>query len=145
MNIIQNSLQQIYKEYIELKNYVQESEKNSAEKRKTLAEKSLNLSQEEQIDLVFETIGTINILKIDLVELQKKLYYAYINYKELVEIPEEIVEEIKDFKVKSVYTILNGKLEILDKELYEFYKKQHRDITIQSAKFMEFQNLAEKE
>jgi len=141
MNIIQNNLQQTFKDYVELKNHVQESEKNIIEERKKLAEKSLGLTEEEQIDLVFETIGVLNILKIDLLELQKKLYYAYLFYKDLIEIPEEISEEIKDFKLKSVFAIKNGKRETVDKELYEFYKQQYRDITIQSARFMEYQSI----
>jgi hypothetical protein len=131
MILPQNKLEQLFKEYLELKNYIQEESKNIEALKKEVADKALELfTIEDKANLYFETIGEKEILKIDFLELQKKLYYFYEAYKDLVEIPIEIVNEFIDYKIKGVFALKNGKKEIIDKELYNFYKKQHQDYTL---------------
>lgn len=129
--MMQNKLEQLFKEYLELKDYIQEDSKNIESLKKEVASKALELYDiEDKASLYFDTIGEKEIFKIDFLELQKKLYYFYQAYKDLIEIPESISKELEDYKVKGVFAIKNGKKEIIDKELYNFYKQQHRDYTL---------------
>lgn len=132
---MQTKLQQIFKEYTDLKNYIKEDNKNLEEaKKKAHNEAVLLETLDEQSSYYFDKLGYKSILLIDLEEITKKLYYFVKAYDDLVEIPPEIKNEIEDYKLKSVYTIIDGKKEIIDKELYEIYKKQHQEYA---------QNLAE--
>lgn len=132
---MQTKLQQIFKEYTDLKNYIQEDNKNLEEAKKKAHNEAILLETlDDQSGYFFDQIGYKDLLRIDLEEVTKKLYYFVKAYDDLVEIPGEIKNEIEDYKVKSVYTIIDGKKEIIDKELYEIYKKQHQEYA---------QNLAE--
>jgi hypothetical protein len=50
----------------------------------------------------------------------------------MVEVPEEIKKEAEKLDVKSLFTIKNGKKEIVDKELYNSYKNQFIEVNKQA-------------
>jgi len=127
MNSIQNNLQNAFQEYQDLKEYIIESTKKPLEERKKeVADKALEKETfEEQMQCYFEEFGESNILGIDFLELQRKLYYTYLAYKDLIEVPENIKKEIEDLKIGTVFSIIGGKKEITNKELYEKYRQQH--------------------
>lgn len=136
MNIMQTKLQQIFKEYTDLKNYIQEDSKNLEKVKKEVHDQALQLDDvSDQAGLYFDKIGNVEILKIDFLEVQKKLYYTYEAYKDLVQVPEEIKTEIKDYKIKSVFAIIDGKKEIIDKDLYNSYRKQSQEYSVQLDKY----------
>lgn len=136
MNIMQTKLQQIYKEYLDLKNYIQEDNKNLEKVQKELHDKALELENiEDKVGLYFDMLGSKEILKIDFLEAQKKLYYLVEAYDKLVEIPAEIKNEIQDYKVKTVFAIIDGKKEIIDKDLYNSYRKQNIEYSVQLDKY----------
>lgn len=138
---MQNKLQQVYKEYIDLKNYIKEDNKNLEELKKQAHNEAVELETlEEQAGYFFDKIGIKDVLRIDFTELQKKLYYFVQAYSELIEVPEEIKKEVEDYKVKNVFTVLKGEVKVVDKELYDFYKKQHQQYAIQIS---EYQKLVE--
>lgn len=141
MNLMQTKLQQTFKEYIDLKNYIQEDNKNLEEQKKKAHNEAVLLDElDDQSGYFFEKIGYKDLLRIDFEEAKKKLYYLILAYNDLVEIPVEIKEEIQDYKPKSVFTIIDGKKEIIDKELYETYKKQHQDY---ARNLVEYQRVIE--
>lgn len=127
MNQIQNNLQNAFKEYQDFKEYIIESTKKPLEERKkNVADKALEKETfEEQMQCYFEEFGESSILGIDFLELQRKLYYTYLAYKDLIEVPDNIKKEVEEFKIGTVFSIIGGKKEIINKELYEKYRQQH--------------------
>jgi len=124
---MQTKLEQTFKEYTELKNYIQEDSKNIEQLKKQAHNEAIELETlDEQAAYFFDKIGVKDVLRIDFLELQKKLYYTYEAYKDLIEVSPEIIEELKDYKIKSVFAIVGGKKEIIDKDLYSSYKEQHK-------------------
>ena len=141
MNLIQSNLQQTFNDYIELKNFIKEDNKNIEEQRKKAHNEAVSLDTlDEQSSHFFNYFGYRDLLRIDLEEAKKKLYYFYEAYKDLLEISAEIKEEIQDYKPKSVFAIIDGKKEIIDKELYETYQKQHQDY---ARNLVEYQRVIE--
>ena len=138
MNVMQTKLQQIYKEYTDLKNYIQEDNKNLEEAQKKAHNEAINFETlDEQSAHFFNEFGYRDLLRIDLEEIKKKLYYYIQAYDDLVEVPENIKTEIQDYKVKTVFAIIDGKKEIIDKELYDIYKKQHQDYAQKIADYQQ--------
>lgn len=79
MNLMQNNLEQVYKDYFIFKSYILENNKKFLEDiKKEVGEKVLKKEiVEEQLDIYFEEFGERNILIIDFLEVKKKLYYFY--------------------------------------------------------------------
>lgn len=129
---MQIKLEQTYKDYIELKNYIQEDSKSAEKIRKEVQEEALLLETvEEQSELYFDKLGNKEILKIDFLEKQKELYYLVQAYKELIEIPDYILNEFTDYKINQVFTVIGGEKKIINKELYDSYKKQSIEYSVQ--------------
>lgn len=137
---IQTKLEEKFKYYLSLKSLV---EKESTEVEKTklkIAEKAEKLSSiEQKASLYFEAIGAVELTKLDLLEAKKELYHYFKAYEDLVEVPKEIEKELDGYKVNVVFAVVNGKKEIVNKELYESYKKQHLDYTFEVEKYLESQ------
>lgn len=136
MNLMQTKIQQIYKDYLDLKNYIQEESKSAEKIKKEVHDQALQLDTvEEQSGLYFDRLGNLEILKLDYLEQQKKLYYFIEAYRELVEIPEDILNEFLDYKVPMVFAIVGGKKEIIDKNLYDSYRKKSQEYSVQLDKY----------
>lgn len=140
MNQIQNTLEQVYKEYITFKEYTENNKKPIEDLRKEIAEKVIG-NEENTLDIVFEIMGDKQLEMIDLNQLGARLRNFYDAYKELVEVPKNIEEEAKKIDIKFLFAVKNNKREIVDKKLYETYKKQF----VEANKQMQEQNLGEKE
>lgn len=126
MNPMQTKLEQLFKEYISFKTYLENDSKETDKLKEEVAKKALELdSTEDQALLFFENIGEKDILKVDFLETKKRLFYFIESYKDFIEIPEEILNEFKDFEVKTVFSIINGEKQILDKELYNSHKTNY--------------------
>ncbi len=136
MNLMQSKLQQIYKDYLDLKNFIAEDSKNIESLKKEVLEEAMLLDTvEDQAGLYFEKLGNREILKIDFLEAQKKLYYFVKAYEDLVEIDEIIKNEVAEYKIKTVFAIIDGKKEIIDKDLYNSYKKQNQEYSVQLDRY----------
>lgn len=127
MNLMQTKLEQIFKEYLELKQYITNQNKTPIEERKkNTANKALKTDTlEEKAKIYFEELGVIDILNFDLNILKTQLYYYYRAYDDLTEIAEEIKKELEDFEIKSVFTIKNGERETAGIDLYNKYREHH--------------------
>lgn len=125
MNIMKSNLESSFKDYLRFKEYLDNME--SLEKIKaSVAEKSLELNDDREIsNLFFKEIGELQLLKMDANQAKVRLYYTVMAYTDLIEIPEEILEHVDNFQTNTVFGIVNGEREIVNKELYETYKEQH--------------------
>jgi len=136
MNIMQNNLQQAFKEYTDLKNYILEDSKNTEDLRKKVSEESDYLENiEQKADLLFEKLGYKSLLQLDLIEKKKELYYLYLAYRDLIEIPDEIKDELEDYKINSVFTIISGEKKLINKDIYDSYKKQSIEWSVATEKY----------
>ena len=123
-NKIELHLETVYKEYEEVKYYLTNFKKNIEEKKKKVAEKTQNKTEEEVNEIFYKEIAWISALEGDLQQLTGRLYHTYQAYKDLIEIPQKIKEEVENLKFTIVFNVRAGEVEIVDKEAYEFYKTQ---------------------
>ena len=123
-NKIELHLETVYKEYEEVKYYLTNFKKNIEEKKKKVAEKTQNKTEEEVNEIFYKEIAWISALEGDLQQLTGRLYHTYQAYKDLIEIPQKIKEEVENLKFTLVFNVRAGEVEIVDKEAYEFYKTQ---------------------
>jgi len=129
---MQTKLEQAFKEYIEFKYYVDNNKKSAEEIREEISKMVVKEGDENYLDIMFELYGEKQLETIDLNQLQTKLYHYYNLVKDMVEVPEEIKKEAEKLDVKSLFTIKNGKKEIVDKELYNSYKNQFIEVNKQA-------------
>ena len=123
-NKIELHLETVYKEYEEVKYYLTNFKKNIEENKKKVAEKTQNKTEEEVNEIFYKEIAWISALEGDLQQLTGRLYHTYQAYKDLIEIPQKIKEEVENLKFTLVFNVRAGEVEIVDKEAYEFYKTQ---------------------
>ncbi len=123
-NKIELHLQTVYKEYEEVKYYLTNFKKNLEEKKKSVAEKTQNKTEEEIEEIYYKDIAWITALEGDLQQLTGRLYHTHQAYKDLIEIPQEIKAEVENLKFTLVFNVRAGEVEIVDKEAYAFYKNQ---------------------
>ena len=126
MSLMQSKLEQVFKEYIIFKEYVESNQKSQEELRTEIATEIVALEKydEAYLELLFKHIGEKNLEVTDLDRIGARFRYYYDAYKDFIEIPDEIKTEAEKINIKFVYTIQDGEKKIADQELYENYKKQ---------------------
>lgn len=129
---IQVKIEQTAKEYKEYKNLYDEKVKDIDSINKSIAEKSLNTENKEDLyNYIFDTLGSIELIKIDMNQMKVKLYHYLKLAEDLVEIPKEIKDLVEDYKPQYVYTT---KGDIANKELYEQNRKNFIEYNIEFNK-----------
>jgi hypothetical protein len=114
---LQVKIEQAAKEYTLYKNLYEERKKATEELRKNLAEKALNIEDKEELyGYIFDNLGSVDLLQIDMNQMKIKLYHYLKLAEDLVEIPQEIKNIVDDYKPQYIF-ITTG--EIADKQLYE--------------------------
>ena len=123
---MQSKLEQVFKEYIIFKEYVESNQKSQEELRTEIANLVSNMDTEDEsyLEVVFKNLGEKNLEILDLNQLGARFRYYYDSYKDFIEIPDEIKTEAENINIKFLYTIQDGEKKIADQELYENYKKQ---------------------
>ena len=123
---MQSKLEQVFKEYIIFKEYVESNQKSQEELRTEIANLVSNMDTEDEsyLEVMFKNLGEKNLEILDLNQLGARFRYYYDAYKDFIEIPDEIKTEAEKINIKFVYTIQDGEKKIADQELYENYKKQ---------------------
>ena len=123
---MQSKLEQVFKEYIIFKEYVESNQKSQEELRTEIASLVSNMDTEDEsyLEVMFKNLGEKNLEILDLNQLGARFRYYYDAYKDFIEIPDEIKTEAEKINIKFVYTIQDGEKKIADQELYENYKKQ---------------------
>ena len=123
---MQSKLEQVFKEYIIFKEYVESNQKSQEELRTEIASLVSNMDTEDEsyLEVMFKNLGEKNLEILDLNQLGARFRYYYDAYKDFIEIPQEIKTEAENINIKFLYTIQDGEKKIADQELYENYKKQ---------------------
>ena len=133
-NKIEIHLNKVFKEYLDVKNYLLSLDKQSIKDEVT--QKSLLIDSDEELsNYYFEKLGYLRALEGDLSQLQGRLFHVYDYYKEITEEKNQDIEkELQDITFKLTYSVKGDELTLVDKEAYEFYKKQF----IESQKYAKF-------
>ena len=123
---MQSKLEQVFKEYIIFKEYVESNKKSQEELRTEIANLVSNMDTEDEgyLEVMFKNLGEKNLEILDLNQLGARFRYYYDAYKDFIEVPDEIKTEAENINIKFLYTIKDGEKKIADQELYENYKKQ---------------------
>ena len=126
MSLMQSKLEQVFKEYIIFKEYVESNQKSQEELRTEIASLVSNIDTEDEsyLEVMFKNLGEKNLEILDLNQLGARFRYYYDSYKDFIEVPDEIKTEAENINIKFLYTIQDGEKKIADQELYENYKKQ---------------------
>ena len=126
MNLMKNKLEQVFKEYIIFKEYVETNQKSQEELRTEVASIVAQADNEDDsyLEVLFKNIGEKSLEAIDLNQLATRFKYYYEAYKDFIETPQEIKTEAEKIQIKFLYSIQNGEKVLVDKELYDTYKKQ---------------------
>ena len=126
MNLMKNKLEQVFKEYIIFKEYVETNQKSQEELRTEVASIVAQADNEDDsyLEVLFKNIGEKSLEAIDLNQLATRFKYYYEAYKDFIETPQEIKTEAEKIQIKFLYSIQNGEKVLVDKELYDNYKKQ---------------------
>ena len=126
MSLMQSKLEQVFKEYIIFKEYVESNQKSQEELRTEIASLVSNMDTEDEsyLEVMFKNLGEKNLEILDLNQLGARFRYYYDSYKDFIEVPDEIKTEAENINIKFLYTIQDGEKKIADQELYENYKKQ---------------------
>lgn len=123
---MQSKLEQVFKEYIIFKEYVESNKKSQEELRTEIANlvSDMDTEDDDYLEVMFKNLGEKNLEIVDLNQLGARFRYYYEAYKDFIEIPQEIKTEAEKINIKFLYTIQDGEKKIADQELYENYKKQ---------------------
>lgn len=123
---MQSKLEQVFKEYIIFKEYVESNKKSQEELMTEIANlvSNMDIEDDSYLEVMFKNLGEKNLEIVDLNLLGARFRYYYEAYKDFIEIPQEIKTEAEKINIKFLYTIQDGEKKIADQELYENYKKQ---------------------
>lgn len=132
---IKAHLEGVYKEYIEYRDYYKSIYKTPEERRVEIANKITTESEpQEVIDSIFIYNFKYNRYEQDIYNLLTRLFHTVRAYQDLIEIPEELLKEVENFKMIQAYTVKNGEEKEINKEENEQLKvllKQNYDKIVQ--------------
>ena len=125
MDEIKTYIEKIYKEYVSLKNYLKSKEKEIEEVKKEIAQTALTDLNAESY---FDKIGWYSIIQIqDLELLRARLFFTMEAYKDIIEPPKELKEEIdkelQNTNYTTVYAIIDNERKIVDQIRYDKNKE----------------------
>lgn len=126
MTEIKTYIERVFKEYLSLKNYLLTEVKNIEEVKKEFAKASLeNLNADDY----FEKIGWIALMQEDLFLQKAKLFFTMEAYKDIIEPPKELTEQIKkeleDVSFEQMFSIIDGERKITNIDKYNARKKEY--------------------
>jgi hypothetical protein len=123
---IKTYIEKVFKEYLSLKNYLLAETKNIEELKKEFAKASLeNLNADDY----FEKVGWIALMQEDLFLQKAKLFFTMEAYKDVIEPPKELTDQIKkeleDVSFEQMFSVVGGERKITNKEKYNARKKEY--------------------
>jgi hypothetical protein len=126
MTEIKTYIEKVFKEYLLLKNYILTEAKNIEEIKKEFAKASLdNLNADDY----FEKVGWIALMQEDLFLQKAKLFFTMEAYKDIIEPPKELTDQIKkeleDVSFEQMFSIIDGERKTINKDKYEARKKEY--------------------
>jgi len=126
MTEIKTYIEKVFKEYLSLKNYLLTEVKSIEELKKEFAKASLeNLNADDY----FEKVGWIALMQEDLFLQKAKLFFTMEAYKDIIEPPKELTDQIKkeleDVSFEQMFSIIDGERKITNKDKYNARKKEY--------------------
>ena len=121
-------LEMVYTEYIEYKNFLKDIVKPQDTLRKEFAEeikKETDIEKAQQS--FFDLIEKQSMYQSDFIGLQNRLFHTVEAYKDLIEIPKEILEETSHVKFQQIFKVKNNIETVLNVELLAQTKKAIKD------------------
>lgn len=121
-------LEKVWNEYTEYKNYVKAITKPIEELRAEVAKKiTQNTTEQEAENIIFEGFEKNILHNGDFINQQNRLFYTVESLKGVIEIPQEILEELKNMKFIQIFAVKNGESTVINEEALEFTKGQIRE------------------
>lgn len=125
MNPIQSKIEQTAKEYLTYKAFVDKEGESAKKEKDILAEKVKNMKPEEIPPMYFEKFGSLELLIRDMLQLKSRLYNEIDLVKDIIEIPKEIKDLVVDYEPIYNFAIIGDEKKIVNKDVYEQYKKDY--------------------
>ena len=126
---VKSYLEKVYREFVDYKDYLKDKIKPQDQLRKEMAEKIAKDINTDDIQMeFFEIIDKQGMYQADFIGLQNRLFHTIEAYKDLIEIPEEVLTEVSSVKFKQIFKIKNGAEIVVNEELVEQAKaalKEH--------------------
>lgn len=126
MEEIKTYIEKVFKEYLLLKNYLELKVKDIEGVKKDFAKLALeNLNADDY----FEKVGWIALMQEDLFLQKAKLFFTMEAYKDIIEPPKELTDQIKkeleDVSFEQMFSIIGGERKITNKDKYNARKKEY--------------------
>lgn len=122
-------LEKVYTEFVEYKEFLKDKIKRPDEIRKEVAEKIKNQTDIDQIkQILFESSEKQMMYQADFIGLQNRLFHTIENYKDLIEIPQEVKKEVENIKFIQIFKIKNGKEIVVSQEIVDQAKDQIKNL-----------------
>ena len=132
-------LEKVWNEYTEYKNYVKTITKPIEELRAEVAKKiTQNTTEQEAENIIFEGFEKNILHNGDFINQQNRLFYTVESLKGVIEIPKEILEELKNMQFIQIFAVKNGESTVINEDALEYTKKQIREGLSQGVE--EFKN-----
>lgn len=120
-----NYLEKVYTEYTEYKDFLKSVIKPMDEVYKEVAQAMTDTTDEEKATNIYlEKVASMKLYQEDFFNQQQRLFYIVEAYKNIMEIPNEILKEAENFKFLQMFSIKLGKSEVIDEEALNFTKEQ---------------------
>lgn len=137
LSIQENIFEIVYKEYKDYEKFVK-GQLNTIKKDREGFEK-FAIENKDNIEAITEKMFEVNqnpvYYQTDLLRLQVKLIYTHNALKDLIDIPEDVTKEISEFVIpKQMFTIKDGKAEVVDVNYNEQIKKEAKKNYEESVK-----------
>lgn len=118
-------LEKVFSEYMEYKSFILELIKSREKENQKMLETITDSSTDEEIiDLFYKNNEKFHLHQLDFANQHQRLFYTVEAYKNSIEIPPEIKEELKEKKFIQSFAVKNGKEEVVDQQAIQFTKEQ---------------------
>ena len=133
-------IEKVWVEYVEYRDHLKSIIKPEEELRKSVGRKiNENTKEEELVDIYLEQVYKQTLMQGDFREQQLRLFYTVEALKNELEIPQEILDEVKGMKFMQIFAVKNNKTEVIDNQALEFSKQQIKNVMSQGIE--QFKNL----
>lgn len=125
-------IEKVWVEYVEYREHLKSIIKTEEELRKSAGQKITEKTTEEQVvDIYLEQVYKQTLMQADFREQQLRLFYTVEALKDQLEIPQEILDEVKGMKFMQIFAVKNNKTEVIDNQALEFSKQQIKNVMSQ--------------
>lgn len=132
-------LEKVFTEYTEYKTYLQNNLKPIEELRKEVAQKvGEDANLEQMVETTLEKVGYTMLQQQDFQAQTSRLFFTVEALKNEMEIPKEVLEQVKALKFNQAFAIKNNKAEVIDQNAINFTREQlEKEANFNLEKFKE--------